>query len=48
MAVMQMLLIVASFVRSYDFELENDTPVGIRPMMLLRPDGPIKMQFRPR
>jgi cytochrome P450 len=47
MAVMQMLLIVASFVRSYDFSLATDKPVGIRPMMLLRPDGPIKMQFRP-
>ena len=47
MAVMQMLLIVASFVRRYDFSLESQEPVGIRPMMLLRPAGPITMRFRP-
>lgn len=46
MAVMQMMLIVVSFVRGHDFRLAEDTPVGIRPMMLLRPDGPIMMQFR--
>ena len=46
MAVMQMLLIVATFVRAYDFRLVGSAPVGIRPMMLLRPDGPIMMQFR--
>lgn len=46
MAIMQMMLIVASFVRDHDFCLANDAPVGIRPMMLLRPDGPIMMQFR--
>lgn len=46
MAVMQMLLIVASFVRRYEFQMEREAPVGIRPMMLLRPDGPITMRLR--
>lgn len=46
MAVMQLLLIVATFVRTYDFRLTTDRPVDIRPMMLLRPDGAVTMTFR--
>jgi len=48
MAIMQMLLILVAFVRKYDFRLANEEDVAIRPMMLLRPDGPIQMQFQPR
>ncbi len=47
MALVQMLLIVVTFVRKYDFEMVSEAPVGIRPMMLLRPEGPIVMRFRP-
>jgi cytochrome P450 len=47
MAIVQMLLIVTTIVRNYDFTLMDDKPVNIRPMMLLRPDGAIRMQFRP-
>ena len=46
MAVMQMLMIVVAFVRRYDFTLTPDRPVTIRPMMLLRPNGPVTMTFR--
>ena len=46
MAIVQILLIVATLVQSYDFSLADERPVGIRPMMLLRPDGPVRMQFR--
>jgi cytochrome P450 len=46
LAIVQMLLIVATIVRKYDFTLVNEKPVNIRPMMLLRPDGPIHMQFK--
>jgi cytochrome P450 len=46
LAVMQMLMIVVAFVRRYDFELTPDRPVPIRPMMLLRPSGPVTMTFR--
>ncbi len=46
MAIVQILLIIVTIVRKYDFTLANDKPVRIRPMMLLRPDGPVHMQFR--
>ena len=46
MALMQMLLIVVTLVRRYDFSPANDAPVGIRPMMLLRPLGAVCMRFR--
>ena len=48
MAIMQMLLIIVAFVRRYDFQLAEEETVAIRPMMLLRPDGPIRMCFQPR
>jgi len=48
MAIMQMLLIIATFVRETDFALAEDAPVGIKPMMLLRPDGPIMMRVSRR
>jgi cytochrome P450 len=45
MALMQMLLIVATLVRRYDFRPASDVPVGIQPMMLLRPRGPVALRF---
>ncbi|MBM3274320.1 MAG: cytochrome P450, partial [Candidatus Sericytochromatia bacterium] len=48
MAMIQMLLIVAAMVRRYDFELSGQEPVGIKPMMLLGPDGPVNMRFHAR
>ena len=47
MALMQILLILVSFIRDYDFELATKRPSKICPMMILRPDGPIQMRFRP-
>lgn len=46
MAIMQILLILAVFVRRYDFTA--DTSVATGPMMLLRPAGPVPMTFRAR
>jgi hypothetical protein len=46
MAVMQILLIVATFVRTYDCRLAQDVPIAIRPRMLLRPAGAVSMTFR--
>ncbi|MDH5310553.1 MAG: cytochrome P450, partial [Gammaproteobacteria bacterium] len=48
MAIVTILLIIAAVVRRYDFELATDVPVEKRPMMLLRPDGPVHMRFRLR
>lgn len=47
MAVMQILMIIVAFVRRYEFGLAGPEPVGIRPMMLLRPRGAVAMNFRP-
>jgi cytochrome P450 len=47
MAVLQILLIVISLVRRYDFTMASDEPVAISPMMLLRPVGPVTMRFEP-
>jgi cytochrome P450 len=46
MALMQMLMIVAAFVRKYDFVLTPNAPVDIDPSMMLRPRGVVAMQFR--
>ena len=48
MAIVQILLIITTIVRKYDFTLMDEKPVNMLPMMLLRPDGPISMQFRER
>ncbi len=45
MAVMQMLSAIVAIVRRYDFALEPDREINLRAMMILRPDGPIKMKF---
>jgi cytochrome P450 len=46
MSIMQMLLILAGFVRRYRIELTVSEPVGIRPMMILHPASPIMMRLR--
>jgi cytochrome P450 len=46
MAIMQMLMIVAAFVRKYDFALTPNAPIDIDPSMMLRPRGVVRMKFR--
>jgi cytochrome P450 len=43
MAVLQMLLVLATFVRKYDFELASDVEVEAAPRMILHPKGAIEM-----
>jgi hypothetical protein len=43
---MQILMIVSAFVRKYDFSAATDVPVGVKPMMMLRPAGAVTMNFR--
>ena len=47
MAIMQMLLVIVAIVRRYDFQLDPDREIGMRAMMILRPDGPIRMKVAP-
>ena len=46
MAMLQMLLILSSFVRRYDFELTTGGTVEADPKMILHPKGPIVMKVR--
>ncbi|MGV3612201.1 MAG: cytochrome P450 [Fluviicola sp.] len=46
MAKMQILLIMSAITRNYDFELCEDKEIGMHAMMLLKPDGPIYMNFK--
>jgi hypothetical protein len=39
--------VVSAIVRNYDFKLTEDKPIGWKAMMLLRPDGPMYMDFIP-
>ena len=48
MAMIQMLLILSAFIRRYDFELVDDRPIDIDPMMILLPKGPIAMRVSRR
>ena len=48
MAMIQMLLILSALIRRYDFELVDDRPIDIDPMMILLPKGPIAMRVRRR
>lgn len=48
MALQQMLLLVATFTRRYDFELATDREVEFEPRMILHPKGAIEMRVRPR
>lgn len=45
MAKMQMLLVIAAIVNDYTFELAESREVGLHAMMLLKPDGPVKIKF---
>lgn len=47
MALMQILLVLSTIIRKYDFQVVNQQEIGIKSMMLLRPDGPIPMEFTP-
>lgn len=46
MAKMQILLVLSAIVRKYDFKLTSDKEIGLHAMMLLKPDGPINMEFK--
>lgn len=46
MALMQILLVLSTIIRKYDFQVVNQQEIGIKSMMLLRPDGPIPMEFK--
>ena len=48
MAMQQILLIVATLMRRYDFSPATNDPIAISPMMLLRPDGPVPLWVRRR
>ena len=45
MARMQILLVISAVIRKYDIELCSNREVGHHAMMLLKPDGPIYMEF---
>lgn len=45
MAMMQILVVLMTIIRKYNFKLSDDEVVGINPMMILRPAGPIKLEF---
>lgn len=47
MAIMQILLVMCAIIRKYDFKLTEDKNIGHHAMMLLKPDGPINMEFTP-
>lgn len=47
MALMQLLLIMTTIIREYDFKLATTKTVDINPMMILRPDGPVMLNFCP-
>ena len=47
MALMQILLIMVSIIRKYDFKLTPDQTVSMNPMMILRPSGAIMIDFTP-
>ncbi len=46
MAKMQILLVMTAVIRKYNIELKEDKDIGLQAMMLLKPDGPIFMNFR--
>ena len=45
MAEMQILLVMTAIIRNYNFELCDKKEVGMHAMMLLKPDGPVYMNF---
>lgn len=46
MAMMQILLIIVTIIREYDFKMTLDQTVDINPMMILRPASAITMDFK--
>jgi cytochrome P450 len=46
MAKMQILLVLSAIVKKYDFEFSGNKEIGLHAMMLLKPDGPIYMNFK--
>jgi cytochrome P450 len=46
MAILQMLLLLSTFVRRYDFEFAGAEDVTIAPKMIAHPSGPIEMNIR--
>ena len=47
MAMMQILLILVTIIRKYDFKLSFDKEIDISPLLILRPNGAIDMDFKP-
>jgi cytochrome P450 len=45
MAKTQILLVMSTIVRKYHFSLADDTKVEMKAMMLIKPDGPVMMNF---
>ena len=46
MAKMQMLLVISSVIRKYDFSLSGLNDIGMNASMLIKPDGPVNMNFK--
>lgn len=47
MAMMQILLILVTIIRKYDFKLRFSKEIDISPLLILRPNGAIEMDFKP-
>jgi cytochrome P450 len=47
LAILQILLVLVAIIRRFDLSLASSAAVGIRPMFITRPDGPIRIQFTP-
>jgi cytochrome P450 len=45
MAIMQILLVMVSIISKYNFRLAVEKRVGISPMIILRPDGAVNLEF---
>jgi cytochrome P450 len=48
MAIVNILLILFTVLRDWDFEMADDKEIGINPMMLLRPDGGVRVRITRR
>jgi cytochrome P450 len=46
MAIMQILLVISAIIRKYDFELTHNKDIGFHAMMLLKPEGPVYINFK--
>ena len=45
MAIMQILLVLVSVIKDYNFKITNDATVDIDPRMILRPKGSVMLDF---